>query len=47
VTGSHLLAVNVLSARSLLASFGAIGVFLVMLVPLEIRRARRENADAP
>jgi membrane-associated protein len=30
VTGSHLLAVNFLSAHSLLASFGAIGVFLIM-----------------
>jgi membrane-associated protein len=30
VTAPHLLAVNLLSAHSLLASFGAIGVFLIM-----------------
>jgi membrane-associated protein len=30
VTGSHLLTVNLLSAHSLLSSFGAIGVFLIM-----------------
>ena len=30
MTGSHLLAVNLLSPHSLLSSFGALGVFLIM-----------------